>query len=70
MTLEDETGFVNLVIWESIFQKYEVIAKTAAFLGVTGKLQIQSGVVNLVAEKLWIPDIEREVSKGKSRDFY
>jgi error-prone DNA polymerase len=70
MTLEDETGFVNLVIWETVFKKYKVIAKTAAFLGVTGKLQIQSGVMHLVAEALWVPEIEQQVSQGKSRDFH
>ena len=28
MTLEDETGFVNVVVWESVFQRYSVLAKT------------------------------------------
>jgi hypothetical protein len=28
MPLEDETGFVNVVIWESVFQRYSVLAKT------------------------------------------
>ena len=27
MTLEDETGFVNAVIWEGVFQHYSVLAK-------------------------------------------
>jgi error-prone DNA polymerase len=27
MTLEDETGFVNVVVWESIFQRYSVLEK-------------------------------------------
>jgi error-prone DNA polymerase len=36
MTLEDETGFVNVVVWESIFQRYSVLAKTVGFLGITG----------------------------------
>jgi error-prone DNA polymerase len=39
MTLEDETGFVNAVIWESVFQRYSVLAKTS-FLGITG-LQVE-----------------------------
>jgi DNA polymerase III alpha subunit len=42
MTLEDETGFVNLVLWRKIFVEYSVLAKTQAFLGVTGKLQVDS----------------------------
>ena len=52
MTLEDETGFVNAVIWESVFQRYSVLAKTVSFLGITGTLQVEDGVVHIVAEKL------------------
>lgn len=70
MTLEDETGFVNLVIWESIFDKYEVMAKSLSFLGVTGKLQVQSGVTHLVAEKLWKPELEKSPCNAPSRDFH
>jgi error-prone DNA polymerase len=70
MTLEDETGFVNLVIWEKVFQKFAVIAKTRPFLGVTGKVQSQDGVVHLVAEKLWTPDVQLDPSETKSRDFH
>jgi DNA polymerase III alpha subunit len=45
MTLEDETGFVNVVVWESVFQRYSVLAKTVSFLGITGKLQVEDSVV-------------------------
>lgn len=70
MTLEDETGFVNLVIWEKVFRRYELIAKTQSFLGVTGTIQSQSGVVHLVAESLWIPEIEMAPENINSRDFH
>jgi error-prone DNA polymerase len=70
MTLEDEAGFVNVVIWERVFQKYRLLAKTASFLGVTGKLQVQSGVVHLVAEKLWAPRVRLKPGKTRSRDFH
>ena len=56
-TLEDETGFVNLVVWRPVFEKYSVVARTAAFLGATGKIQSESGVVHLVADELWDPDL-------------
>jgi len=70
MTLEDETGFVNLVVWESVFSRFDVIAKTASFLGVTGKLQSHADVVHLVAEKLWIPKIAMRPQATPSRDFH
>ncbi|MBM3450022.1 MAG: DNA polymerase III subunit alpha [Armatimonadetes bacterium] len=52
-TLEDETGFVNLVVWRKVFEKYPVLAKAALFLGVAGKLQKQNEVVHIVVDSLW-----------------
>jgi len=70
MTLEDETGFVNVVVWESVFQRYPVFAKTVSFLGITGKLQAEDGVVHLVAEELWEPRLELKPTSTRSRDFH
>jgi len=70
MTLEDETGFVNVVVWESVFQRYAVLAKTVSFLGISGKLQVEDGVVHLVAERLWEPKVELQPAKVSSRDFH
>lgn len=70
MTLEDETGFVNAVIWESVFQRYSVLAKTVNFLGISGTLQVEDGVVHLVAEELWEPRVERKPAGARSRDFH
>jgi error-prone DNA polymerase len=70
MTLEDETGFVNVVVWESVFQRYAVLAKTVSFLGITGKLQAEDGVVHLVAERLWEPRVELKPASARSRDFH
>jgi error-prone DNA polymerase len=69
MTLEDETGFVNVVIWESVFQRYAVLAKTVSFLGISGALQVEDGVVHLVAERLWEPKVELKPAGAPSRDF-
>ena len=70
MTLEDETGFVNVVVWRDVFSKYEILGKTASFLGVTGKLQSEEGVVHLVAESLWDPATARKPRRRGSRDFH
>ena len=70
MTLEDETGFVNVVIWESVFQRYSVLARTVSFLGITGKLQVEDSVVHLVAEKLWEPRVELKPTGAPSRNFH
>ncbi len=70
MTLEDETGFLNAVVWESVFQRYSVLAKTVSFLGITGKLQVEDGVVHLVAEELWEPRLELKPASVGARDFH
>ncbi len=70
MTLEDETGWVNLVVWEQVFRDHSVIARTANPLGVTGKVQLQDGVVHLVVERFWLPELPRDASPVPSRDFH
>lgn len=70
MTLEDETGFVNLVIWQKVFESFSVLARTACWLGVTGTIESQSGVVHVIAEELWTPDGAGIPSRLKSRDFH
>jgi len=69
MTLEDETGFVNLVCWKDVFARHEVMAKTSPFLGVTGELQIQDGVTHLIVKNMWRPQIELHPESTGSRDF-
>ena len=68
-TLEDETGLVNLVVWNRVFERYPELAKTALLLGVTGHIQSESNVVHLVAEKLWDPQQTFDI-KTKTRNFH
>ncbi|HEU4366304.1 MAG TPA: error-prone DNA polymerase [Candidatus Krumholzibacteria bacterium] len=70
MTLEDETGFVNVVLWQDVFDRHALLAKTSSFLGVTGKIQRESDVVHVVAESLWEPDSLRTPAGARSRDFH
>lgn len=69
MTLEDETGFVNLVIWPSVYEKYRILSKTQSFLGVSGRLERPDAVAHLIADHLWVPDISLRPSGAPSRDF-
>ena len=70
MTLEDETGFVNVVIWKTVFDAHALIGKTASFLGVTGRIQRADGVVHLVADTLWPPELGQRPDAVHSRDFH
>ncbi|MBA3501427.1 MAG: error-prone DNA polymerase, partial [Deltaproteobacteria bacterium] len=70
MTLEDETGFVNLVVWAQVFAEYAHVIRTTSLLGVTGHLQVQEGIVHLIAERVWVPKLSRPVVDVESRDFH
>jgi error-prone DNA polymerase len=70
MTLEDETGFVNLVVWAQVFAQYATVIRTSSLLGVTGKLQVQEGIVHVIADRLWVPQLSRAVAEVESRDFH
>jgi error-prone DNA polymerase len=61
---------VNIVVWENVFQRYSVLAKTVSFLGITGKLQVEDNVVHLVAEELWEPRVKLKPASAPSRNFH
>ncbi|AZS21713.1 MULTISPECIES: error-prone DNA polymerase [unclassified Caulobacter] len=52
MTLEDESGVSNLVIWKTLYEKQRRVALSAHLLGVEGYIQREGDVVHLVAYKL------------------
>jgi error-prone DNA polymerase len=70
LTLEDETGFVNVVVWAKVYEKFRVLVKTASFLGVTGKLQVEDGVTHLIADAFWRPKLASSPAGVGSRDFH
>jgi error-prone DNA polymerase len=68
MTLEDETGFVNAVVWKQVFDDNAILLKSSSFLGIAGTLQVQQGVVHLVAQSFWRPQLT--TATPRSRDFH
>ncbi len=70
LTMEDETGFVNVVIWSKVFEEHALLVKTSSFLGVTGRLQVQDDVVHVIADTFWTPKLRARPRTGGSRDFH
>ncbi len=52
ITLEDESGTANLIVWPDVFEKYRPIVLSAKLLGVTGRIQKADQVTHVVVEKL------------------
>jgi len=69
VTLEDETGNTNVIVWNALAQRQRRILLHAQVLGVAGTVQKQDGVVHLVARRLF----DHSALLGKlvitSRDF-
>lgn len=57
ITLEDETGVANLVLWPDVFERFRPVAMGARMVLATGRVQTADGVTHLVVEQLddWTP---------------
>jgi error-prone DNA polymerase len=53
MTIEDETGFANLVIFESLFDQFRKEILQSRLIMVEGKLQIEGEVIHVVVRKCY-----------------
>jgi error-prone DNA polymerase len=51
MTLEDETGIANTILWPRTFEKFRPIVMGARLIGVTGQLQNEKGVIHIVGDR-------------------
>jgi error-prone DNA polymerase len=51
MTLEDETGSANLVVWQQLFDTYRKEIVQSKLLMVAGKLQVANGVTHVVVRR-------------------
>jgi error-prone DNA polymerase len=52
MTLEDETGIANIVVWPKMFEKFRPQVLGARFAAVRGKLQSESNVIHVIADEI------------------
>ncbi|MDA0705392.1 MAG: error-prone DNA polymerase [Proteobacteria bacterium] len=52
VTLEDETGYINLVLWKQVAESYRPALLNARLLGVRGELQIEGEVIHVIARQL------------------
>ena len=76
MTIEDETGSANVIIWPKLFEKQRAEVLGARLVAVTGDVQEESGVIHLIARKVEdITPLLRKLEKAhaampKARNFH
>jgi len=52
MTLEDETGIANTIVWQRMFEAHRATVIGARLVAVTGPLQNEKGVIHVVLEQI------------------
>ena len=69
VTLEDESGHINLIVWKKVAEEFRSVLLNARLLGIAGELQIEGKVIHVIAHRLFDhSDMLGELSVG-SRDF-
>jgi error-prone DNA polymerase len=53
MTLEDETGAMNLIVWKHVHEKHRRAVYGAKLLGCRGVVQREGQVLHVVAGRVW-----------------
>lgn len=52
ITLEDETGIVNVIVWRKLYERYRRAVISGRMLRVTGRLQRAHSVTHVIAEEI------------------
>jgi len=53
ITLEDETGIANIVVWPALFERRRALVLSAGMMGVRGRVQSETGITHVIAEELF-----------------
>ncbi|MBX4905116.1 hypothetical protein HJA83_27885 [Rhizobium bangladeshense] len=53
ITIEDETGPANLVVWPTLFEKRRRVVLGSSMMAINGRIQREGEVVHLVAQQLF-----------------
>ncbi|MEE2835819.1 MAG: error-prone DNA polymerase [Myxococcota bacterium] len=69
VTLEDEDGFVNLVIWKKVAERFQVTLKGASVLAASGRVQREQEITHLIVHRLWIPELDAAIEPVASHDY-
>ena len=70
ITLEDETGLSNSIVYADRFEDYRLTITTEPFLLITGKVQQAEGTTHLMAEEIQPLQTPSELPAAASHDFH
>ena len=69
VTLEDESGFINLVIWKDTADRFQSVLKGSSVLAASGRVQREEEIIHLIVHRLWLPEWQNSVEPVPSHDY-
>ncbi|MGP6189467.1 MAG: DNA polymerase III subunit alpha [Vulcanimicrobiaceae bacterium] len=70
LTLEDETGLVNVIVKPSVYERNRRLIRSATALIIEGTLQKEQGCVDVLAKRFWPLDTQDTTAGVHARNFH
>jgi len=70
VTLEDETGTVNLIVRMPVWERYRRVARTAVAMIAHGRLQIEGEIIHVLVDRMEDMSAKLGDFASRSRDFH
>ena len=79
LSIEDETGVINLIVWKNVQTKFRQAVYSAKLIACRGEVQREGQVLHLIARRIWdwsdqLRDLQAEKTSPtlpvRSRDFH
>ncbi len=70
LTLEDETGLVNIIVRPDVYERYRRVIRQSQALIIEGTIQKEYGVVDILMKRCWTLDTHGTTDNVRSRNFH
>jgi error-prone DNA polymerase len=70
LTLEDETGLVNVIVRPDVYERYRRVIRQSTSLVIEGTLQKEYGVVDVIMKRCWPLDTHGTADNVRARNFH
>jgi error-prone DNA polymerase len=70
LTLEDETGLVNVIVRPDVYERFRRAIRLSNMLVIEGQVQKESGVLDVLARRVWSFDGEGIADGVRARNFH
>ena len=70
LTLEDETGLINIIVNPAVYEQYRRIIRSSTGLIISGTLQREQGTLDIIAKHFWSLETDGALDGIHARNFH